>query len=103
MGWEYREVDLSAHAPRGNEIDLLNRAGADGWELITIRPPARAVFKRPTGREPEREVEAAATGIAPKYRDPETGQTWSGRGRMANWLAEKIRNGHRLEDFLISG
>jgi DNA-binding protein H-NS len=24
---------------------------------------------------------------AAKYRDPETGQEWTGRGRMPNWLA----------------
>lgn len=51
MGWQYLEVDLSTLSPRGDEIDLLNKAGADGWELIVIRPPARALFKRPTGRE----------------------------------------------------
>ena len=24
--------------------------------------------------------------IAPKYRDPKTGKTWSGRGRQPSWL-----------------
>jgi DNA-binding protein H-NS len=35
--------------------------------------------------------------VAPKYRNPETGETWSGRGRSPNWLKGKKR-----ESFLIA-
>lgn len=31
------------------------------------------------------------TGTA-KYRDPQTGQEWTGRGRMPNWLAGKNKD-----------
>ena|SRR5690242_3745799 len=34
-------------------------------------------------------------GLPPKYRDPKTGKTWSGRGRVPAWL------GKRREKFLI--
>jgi DNA-binding protein H-NS len=34
-------------------------------------------------------------GLPPKYRNPTTGQTWSGRGRVPAWL------GKRRERFLI--
>jgi len=34
---------------------------------------------------------------APKYRNPETGDTWSGRGRAPLWL-----KGKDLESFLIT-
>lgn len=27
-----------------------------------------------------------------KYRDPQTGQEWTGRGRMPNWLAGKNKD-----------
>ncbi|WP_206957973.1 H-NS histone family protein [Trinickia acidisoli] len=37
----------------------------------------------------------AAGGLPPKYRDPKTGATWSGRGRAPAWL------GKRRERFLI--
>jgi len=39
---------------------------------------------------------------AVKYRNPENpDETWSGRGRMAKWLAEKIKKrGVKIEDFL---
>ncbi len=35
--------------------------------------------------------------LAPKYRNPQTGQTWSGRGRRPAWL------GKRPDRFLIEG
>ena len=34
--WEYRKIDLNQYRPRGDELDLLNAAGADGWELVGI-------------------------------------------------------------------
>jgi DNA-binding protein H-NS len=38
-----------------------------------------------------------------KYRNPENpSETWSGRGRMATWLREKIaKRGVKLEDFAV--
>ncbi|WP_455285582.1 H-NS histone family protein [Cupriavidus necator] len=37
----------------------------------------------------------AAPALPPKYMDPKTGKTWSGRGRAPSWL------GKRPERFLI--
>lgn len=34
--------------------------------------------------------------VAPKYRDPVSGTTWTGRGRSPTWLAGRNKN-----DFLI--
>lgn len=34
--------------------------------------------------------------VAVKYRDDATGQTWTGRGRVPNWLSGKDKN-----DYLI--
>jgi len=30
-------------------------------------------------------------GVAPKYRDPDSGATWSGRGKPPLWIAGKDR------------
>lgn len=43
----------------------------------------------------------ARTPVPPKYRNPATGQTWSGRGRMPRWLSEAKERGHSRDDFLI--
>lgn len=34
---------------------------------------------------------AAGTKVAPKYRNPETGDTWSGRGKAPLWIQGKDR------------
>ncbi len=40
--------------------------------------------------------------VEPKYADPERPElTWSGRGRMARWLQQRLAAGARLEDFVI--
>lgn len=38
----------------------------------------------------------AGVKVAPKYRDPATGATWTGRGVAPRWIADQ-----RREDFLI--
>ncbi len=37
-----------------------------------------------------------------KYRDPESGKTWSGRGRRPGWLAQVEAQGKTLEDCRIA-
>ena len=39
--------------------------------------------------------------IAPKYRDPVSGATWSGRGKLPRWMVRLIEEGAKREDFLI--
>jgi len=34
--------------------------------------------------------------VAPKYRDPTTGATWSGRGKSPRWLLGKDREQFRI-------
>lgn len=33
----------------------------------------------------------AGTKVAPKYRDPATGQTWTGRGKAPKWIQNEDR------------
>ena len=33
----------------------------------------------------------AGTKVAPKYRDPATGQTWTGRGKAPKWIQNQDR------------
>ena len=40
------------------------------------------------------------TKVAPKYRGPD-GDTWAGRGATPRWLNAAIKEGKKLEDFLI--
>ena len=38
--------------------------------------------------------------VAPKYRSPD-GETWAGRGATPRWLKAAIKEGKKLENFLI--
>lgn len=71
------------------KIDALRRQLA---ELETGR--GRAIGKR--ARKSVRRKRA----VAVKYRDPKTGDTWSGRGRMVRWLAEKVSAGEKADKYL---
>ena len=47
--WEYRIVEtqtLEAYTPLANVQQLLNQAGAEGWELLRVSE-GRYYFKRP--------------------------------------------------------
>ena len=44
---------------------------------------------------------AKSKKIAPKYRGP-AGETWTGRGHKPRWLAAQIKEGKKLEEFLIA-
>jgi DNA-binding protein H-NS len=39
--------------------------------------------------------------VAPKYRDPATGDTWTGRGLQPKWLRAALAAGRSLSDFTI--
>lgn len=64
--------------------------------------PARAATpgRRKAGA-PARPANAAKRAVAPKYRHPQTGDTWSGRGKAPRWLAAEEAAGATRESFLI--
>lgn len=40
--------------------------------------------------------------VFPKYRNPnEHSETWSGRGKQPRWLVAALKNGHKIEEFVI--
>ena len=42
----------------------------------------------------------AASGVA-KYRDPATGEQWTGKGRKPGWLAQALEQGRSIDEFKI--
>lgn len=42
------------------------------------------------------------SSVKPKYRNPETGDTWSGRGKAPRWLTHEESKGATREQFLIA-
>ena len=44
--WEYEKIDLNAVPAKASELDVLDRAGSDGWELVAITANGMAYMKR---------------------------------------------------------
>ena len=120
--WEYRKIALNQLSAKTNDVDALNDAGDEGWELVAILPNNVAYLKRGieeaisrtaerSAGQVAREEDARPNGNVPnaahgsevkaKYRDPKTGETWSGRGRMATWLKRKQDAGEEIDDYLV--
>jgi DNA-binding protein H-NS len=63
--------------------------------------------ERALARRRSEEVDAGSadmrrrTKASPKYRNPETGETWAGRGMQPRWMRQAIEAGHGQEDFRI--
>lgn len=39
--------------------------------------------------------------VFPRYRNPKTSETWSGRGKRPRWLAVALEAGRGMDEFLI--
>ena len=107
--WQYRKINLNDLPRKIDDIDMLNDAGANGWELLTIIANNFAYLKRQV-EDRFSTVDADTNGdvatvpsheVKAKYRDPKTNETWSGRGRMATWLKRKEDAGEDIEEYLV--
>lgn len=43
----------------------------------------------------------AVSKVAAKYRNPATGDTWSGRGLKPKWLSAALAGGAKISDFSL--
>lgn len=50
---------------------------------------------------PRTAASGAGRKVAPKYRNPATGETWTGRGLQPNWLKSALASGKQLSDFAL--
>lgn len=81
--------------------ELVAAAAECGYSIEELFAGASAVSV-PAGSASRRRRKTGK--VAPKYRDPENRRnTWTGRGRMPRWLADKTRHGRSATDFLIPG
>jgi DNA-binding protein H-NS len=98
---EQRQRLIASRRPvalvRRTVIALAAQHGYTIEELYGDQPVAKAAGKK---RAPRRKLGK----VAAKYRDPDNKRnTWSGRGLMPRWLAQKTKHGRSVADFLIPG
>jgi DNA-binding protein H-NS len=70
-------------------LSLLN-PGAPSFEPMNTSQPDEY---QPTKRKYPK--------VWPRYRNPETSETWSGRGKQPRWLMAAMEAGRSLDDFRI--
>jgi DNA-binding protein H-NS len=66
-------------------------------EYDAAKPGRAATGRRKAGPA----ARPAKRAVAPKYRHPQTGETWSGRGKAPRWLAAEEAAGATRDSFLI--
>lgn len=111
------KIDVDKLSPR--ELDALLTAAQQRQTLLHTRRPAALVRRELIelaashgyGIQELLDVEASSGAAkhrkrrsrvqtAAKYRDPGNKRhTWSGRGRMPRWLADKVKRGQSIADF----
>jgi hypothetical protein len=52
--WEYMTIDLAEMHRKSDDATVLNRAGAEGWELVSITLRNIAYLKRQLGKPANR-------------------------------------------------
>jgi DNA-binding protein H-NS len=68
---------------------ILDEHGLTVADVSSARPAARSG------------TPAEVKKVAPKYRDPVTGTTWTGRGLKPRWLSSELAAGKTLEEFAL--
>jgi hypothetical protein len=70
-GWQYLTIDLADVAVGNHEVDKLNAAGTQGWELMRIASNNMAYMKRPL-EEPEQATDTSHFARVTRRRAPKT-------------------------------
>lgn len=93
-----KQIETLQGAERAKAIDEIRKLMAEhGLTMADIAGGGRASKAAKTTRADGTPKQT----VAPKYRNAQTGDTWSGRGLQPKWLKAAIESGAKLEDFAI--
>lgn len=108
-----QQIDLARREQRDEAISrvraILDESGLLLSDLASALEPRYSGALNATHKGYAQTVYKAASNgkaspripVAAKYKDPVSGQTWSGRGLRPRWLAAAIASGKTLEDFAL--
>jgi DNA-binding protein H-NS len=77
-------IDFYGIAP-GDLFGAKPAKGGEGKRKYTVRKNAKPA-KAPS---------------PPKYKDPETGKTWTGHGKRPDWFVRAIEGGRKAEELVV--
>lgn len=86
------QIDRVKREARDSVLEEIRKLMADHGLTAADLSSARASSK-PSAR--------AGAKMAAKYRHPESGASWSGRGLKPKWLTDELSKGHALADFAV--
>ena len=84
--------------------DKIRKYGITREELESAFAPTAAAGRKgakKAGGKKGGSRRSSRAKVAPKYRHPETGATWTGRGRAPGWLVAEEAAGRKRDEFLI--
>jgi len=85
-----RQIETARAADKTNAVAQIRKIMTEhGLSVTDLTSPGREVRAK-IGKK-----------VAAKYRDPESGATWSGRGLKPKWLAAALDQGRSLKDFAV--
>ena len=96
--------ELSRSAKRA---ELEKQLAELGYDAPTKPARAKALknangLAKETPKRAARKNGRATSSVKAKYLNGKTGETWSGRGRMASWLKAKQDAGENIEKYLLN-
>lgn len=83
------QIAEAQRAERADAVAKIRALMADHGLTLADLAPKAASQKR------------SGVKVAPKYRDADTGNTWSGRGLQPTWLRQALASGRSIDDFAI--
>ncbi|WP_128945221.1 H-NS family nucleoid-associated regulatory protein [Bradyrhizobium zhanjiangense] len=81
---------------KAEKQELEKRLAVLGGGMGTFANSSTGPEISPTGK-PRRKYPR----VLPKYRNPQTSETWSGRGKRPRWLVAAIKSGRKIEEFRL--
>ncbi len=82
-------------------VALMTKNGVTMAELTAAMSKARPAAKGARAAKAAKTAPKRGT-VAPKYRDPNSGATWTGRGRTPVWVLDAEKAGATRQSFLIA-
>ena len=83
---------LQAQAEKAREAELANAIAEIKEKIREYGITESDLFGTTSKKKPI----AQSKGVKPKYRNPETGETWTGRGKSPKWISGKDRTLYQI-------
>lgn len=97
----YKELQEQIAALQRQAEEVRQQEIAGAIAEIKAKMAEYGISLQDLGASPRRRSRAKAAVGQPRYRDPATGETWTGKGRKPKWLVDALAQGKNLADYSI--